>query len=203
MFAVDTSALVLLDCQNRIVHPKGSVAQAMGLAAEIERRDVLGTIAKLLGAARAAGLPVVHVVIDPTVAPDRRVPATGDFNRSLRAAMDAPPAPDAPWQTAIHDLCAPRDGEPVIGKFPISGFAHSALEATLREKGIDALILAGVATHMVVEMTARDGSDLGFDIHVVEDATAASSQEVHERALDAMTGAADIVNAETVLGALA
>jgi nicotinamidase/pyrazinamidase len=49
----------------------------------------------------------------------------------------------------------------------------TGLAGYLRERGIDTLFVAGLATDFCVAWTALDGRDAGFAVHVIEDATRA------------------------------
>jgi nicotinamidase-related amidase len=109
---------------------------------------------RALDAFRASGEPVVHLkhiwdVPDATF----MVPGTDGVE--------------------IHPLVAPAEGERVIEKAAPNGFVGTALEATLRDAGIDSLVVAGMMSSMCVDATVRAAVDLGFDATVVHDACAA------------------------------
>jgi ureidoacrylate peracid hydrolase len=59
----------------------------------------------------------------------------------------------------------------------------SDLEARLRERGIDTLLIGGVATNVCCESTARDAMMLNFRVVMVSDACAATSDAEHAAAL--------------------
>jgi biuret amidohydrolase len=52
--------------------------------------------------------------------------------------------------------------------------------------GVDTLVLAGIATDVAVESTARAASDLQYRTIVVSDACTADSDEAHARSLNAI-----------------
>ncbi len=54
--------------------------------------------------------------------------------------------------------------------------------------GITTLVIGGVVTNVCVETTARDASDLGYGVILVDDACAAHSPEIHEAALLSFQG---------------
>lgn len=74
----------------------------------------------------------------------------------------------------------PVKGDIIIRNTNTSAFSYTTLDQILRAKGITELYLAGVATNFVVDSTARYGSELGYNIHVVEDLCASWTQEMHE-----------------------
>lgn len=65
-------------------------------------------------------------------------------------------------------------------------FTDSELEALLRERGIETVIVCGVATNASVEGAVRQAADLGFRVVVLTDATSAADAASHEAALGSM-----------------
>lgn len=55
--------------------------------------------------------------------------------------------------------------------------------------GIDTLVVGGVVTNRCVETTARDATDLGYQVVMVDDATATFSPEVQEATMLSVMGA--------------
>ena len=86
----------------------------------------------------------------------------------------------------VIDDVAPRPDEPVIRGQGASGFDGTALDTILRVAGVDTLVLAGIATDVAVESTARAASDLQYRAIVVSDACQADSDEAHARALEVL-----------------
>jgi nicotinamidase-related amidase len=84
------------------------------------------------------------------------------------------------------DELAPGPDEPVVRGQATSGFDRTVLDTTLRWAGVDTVVLAGVATDVAVESTARGACDLGYRTIVVSDACTADSDEAHARALDVL-----------------
>ncbi|MBS3816117.1 MAG: cysteine hydrolase [Candidatus Thermoplasmatota archaeon] len=65
-------------------------------------------------------------------------------------------------------------------------FYRTDLEQVLEERDIEEMILTGVTTDICIQNTAAGAFYRGYDITVIEDGTAALSQEKHQRALDYM-----------------
>jgi nicotinamidase-related amidase len=93
----------------------------------------------------------------------------------------------------------PRAGELVYHKRVNSSFIGTSLEADLRERGINTLVMVGLTTNHCVSSSARMAGNLGFDTYVVSDATATfaragangrlrSAEEVHDAALGDLHG---------------
>lgn len=89
-------------------------------------------------------------------------PAGG--SETTRTPPEAMPAPD----------------EPLFQKNVNSAFIGTDLEAHLRERGIEALVLVGLTTNHCVSTTARMSGNLGFETYVVDDATATFDRVGHD-----------------------
>jgi nicotinamidase-related amidase len=85
----------------------------------------------------------------------------------------------------IEDV-APRPDEPIVRGQAANGFNGTALDTILRVAGVDTIVLAGIATDVAVESTARAASDLQYRTIVVSDACQADTDEAHAHALDAL-----------------
>ena len=91
----------------------------------------------------------------------------------------------------------------MITKRGVSAFMASDLEPILKNKRIGTVLLAGVATNFVVEGTAREASDRGYNVVVVADCCASLNQEAHDAALTvALPFLSTISNSEEVAAAL-
>jgi len=86
---------------------------------------------------------------------------------------------DAP-ATQIHDEIAPRDGDIVVRKTRVGPFLTTDLDARLRERSIDTLLLAGVSTSGVVLSTVRDAHDRDYRLIVISDLCADPEPDIHE-----------------------
>jgi biuret amidohydrolase len=169
------SALLLLDLQNEMVDPKGKVG-AHGLAKIVENRGVLENAKACLDAARGAGMAVVHVRLGfrADYADCLSVAARIGGLKSNRAAIVGE------FGTEFHPAVAPLDGELVITKQCVNPFFNTGLMTWLMQNGIKRLYLGGVATHLVVESTARFADDAGFAPVVIEDICAAPNPVLHD-----------------------
>lgn len=72
---------------------------------------------------------------------------------------------------------APVDGEFVVRKRAVSAFVGTELERLLHVRDISTLVLAGGVTNFAVEGTARDASDRGYRVIVLEDCCETVSDE--------------------------
>jgi biuret amidohydrolase len=73
---------------------------------------------------------------------------------------------------AIMPELSPRAGEAVLERNRYSAFFNSELDAMLRAKGIETLIIGGYSTNFCCDSTARDANFRDYHVVVLEDGTA-------------------------------
>jgi nicotinamidase-related amidase len=78
----------------------------------------------------------------------------------------------------------PQASDVVITKQSWNAFHDTELDATLRDRAIDTLVLAGIATNFGVEGTARAGAERGYQLIFVEDAITALDAHAHSFAIE-------------------
>lgn len=66
----------------------------------------------------------------------------------------------------------PADGEPVLTKTSHNAFTTTNLQQILTSHGVGEIVISGIRTEQCCETTARVGSDLGYQVTFVVDATA-------------------------------
>jgi nicotinamidase-related amidase len=178
------AAVLALHYQNDVLHPDGKIR--VGLDADSgARQRLLDNAAALLDGARARALPIVHVRI--AFRPDYAdlLPNCAIFRNV--ATIGA--VPEGQWGSAFYEGLQPLAGSPrefVVKHTRISAFYGTPLEETLRVIGARRLVVAGVATHSVVEGTVRHAADIGFEVMVAEDACASADEAVHRASLASM-----------------
>jgi nicotinamidase-related amidase len=124
---------------------------------------------------RAKGAPVIYVRVD-----------IGDL---LQLPVDAPPLdPNAPPPPASASEIAPeasfQAGDLLITKRHWGAFAGTELEQQLKQRGIETVVLGGIATNIGVESTVRQGTGLGFAFVIVEDACTSLDAQAHRFAVE-------------------
>ena len=182
-----TTALIVVDLQNDFADPAGSLS-VVGAAEIIPR--INGAIA----AAASAGATVVFTQ-------DWHPPVTPHFAKDggiwpVHCLADT-------WGADIHPAVAVADHAPRIrkganGEDGYSGFtmrdpltgstAPTALDGLLRERGVNRVVVCGLATDYCVNATALDAINLGYETFYLEDAVAAVDLQPGdgERATDRM-----------------
>ena len=197
---IDTArtALLVMDFENDVVHEDGAFKD-FGFAAMVKQNDVFGKTTKLLDATRRSGVKVICISIKFRSGYPERPANCGLFE----ALVGANALVEGTWGAEIHEAVAPREGEAVVTKHGVSAFYGSDLAPILTTAGIGTLLLSGVATNFVVEGTAREAADRGYDVVIVGDCCASVSQEAHDASLTvALPFLATISNLDEVVAAL-
>lgn len=174
------TALLSMDFQNDIIHPDAALAQAAGFANMVQKTGVLDKSAKVLDAARKAGMKVIHIIVEfGENAPP--MSKRGAFFRMLGSG--GPMLQPGTWGAKIHDTVAPKPGDEIVKKAMISAFVGSNLKEVLDRDGITDIAIIGCATTFVVEGTVWSAVDMGLSCIVIEDCVCAGSQEAHDDAI--------------------
>ena len=80
---------------------------------------------------------------------------------------------------AVIDELAPRPGEYIIPKIRMSAFIGTELDLMLRTLGITRLFVCGIQTPNCIRTTVFDGIAYNYPVVLIDDATGASSEDVH------------------------
>ncbi len=97
---------------------------------------------------------------------------------------------DSPGFQLLPEV-TPLPSEAVFDKITMSAFEGTPLDITLRDCGINAFLIVGVATEVGIDPTVRHGADLGYIPIIVTDACGAGHPEAGERALASLRYAGD------------
>jgi nicotinamidase/pyrazinamidase len=178
------TGLIIIDMLNDFVRNNGSLVVPIA-------RDLIPNQKNLLETSRDAGLLVIFLT-------DSHQPDDDEFDKW------PPHAVTGTWGSKIIDELVPIDGEMVIAKRRYSGFYGSDLDLTLRERGVDTIIIAGVLTDICVMYTSADASARGYKVVVVSDATGSTVSENHRFALNHMkeVHGAELVTTNDVIKSL-
>ena len=176
------TALIIIDMQRDFLEP-GGFGESLGNDVALLKAAV-EPCRQVLAAARQAGMLVIHTreghspdMNDAPPAkvergsPSKRIGDAGPMGRILIRGEDG------------HDIIPelyPIAGEPVIDKPGKGAFYQTDLELTLRNRGIEYLLVCGVTTEVCVNTTVREGNDRGYRCVVLSDCCASYFPEFHE-----------------------
>ena len=160
------TALVLIDLQKGItrlptIHPTGLV---------------VANASRLAAAFRAYGLPVILV----------RVAYSADEADRLRLRVASARAigPLSPDYSELEKALDQQPSDILITKRQWGAFFGTDLDVQLRRRRVTGIVLAGIATSMGVESTARQAFEHGYNVTIAVDAVTDLNADAHARSLD-------------------
>ena len=176
----------------------------VGILSQIKNADqVTRQVLKVVTAARNAG---VRVFFSRHLSLPKELMGVFQFRMAMTwQRVDSPDQVnpwflrDAPGFQIVPEL-SPLPSEGVFDKLTMSAFEGTWLDFALRDCGMNAFIVVGVATEIGIEPTARHGADLGYIPVLVTDACGAGKEEAAEHSIESLKFAGDalITDTETI-----
>ena len=171
------SALIVVDMQNAYAS-QGGYLDLAGFDVSATR-PVIDNINLAVAAARAAGMLIIWFQNgwDEQYV-EAGGPGSPNYHKSnalktmrQRPELQGKLLAKGGWDYQLVDELRPREGDIVLPKPRYSGFFNTPLDSILRSRGIRHLVFTGIATHVCVESTLRDGFFLEYFGVVLADAT--------------------------------
>jgi bifunctional isochorismate lyase/aryl carrier protein len=162
----DRAALLVHDMQKYFLRPYAPGAEPLP--------GLIANIARLIAAARSAGVPVFYTAQHGEQ--DRR-------DRGLQADLWGPGMSRAPEHQDILPELAPEPRDFPLIKHRYSAFQRSNLETLMRARGRDQLIVCGVYAHIGCQLTAAEAFQRDIEPFFVADALGDFSREKHMEAV--------------------
>jgi ureidoacrylate peracid hydrolase len=175
-----TTAVIVVDMQNDFGAEGGMFSRAGIPIADIA--TVVEPIARVLAAARRAGMRVVYLTMqfEPDLS-NAGAPDSPNFLKHKALGVGEPvAAPDGrdsrtliegTWGTEILSELTPEASDIVVAKHRYSGFFETELDTTLRQHGIDSLVFTGCTTSVCVDSTLRDAFYRDYRCLLLSDCT--------------------------------
>jgi nicotinamidase-related amidase len=195
------TALVVTDPQVDFLSPKGVAWGAVG--ASVREHNTIDNIGRLFAAAKAAGITVAvspHYYY-PTDkgwkfegALEKLMHKIRMFGRGSAYSMEGFESSGADFLAQYKPYIF--DGKTLVASpHKVYGPEHNDLALQLRKRRIDQIVLAGMSANLCVESHLRELLELGFEVAVVRDATAAAILPEGDGYLAALTNFRFIANA--------
>jgi ureidoacrylate peracid hydrolase len=182
--ASDRSALIVVDMQNAFCRNEGLFG-SLGMLAEDKLAAVIRNDIMVIAAARAKGLKIIYLQMgyNPDMT-DSGGPDSPNYWKegSLVARREHPEHQGrilsvGSWDWQIIDELKPQPDDILINKTRYSGFAHTWLNVTLREKKLKYLFFCGLYTNICVESTLRDAYFEDYFPVLIQDACGATGPD--------------------------
>ncbi|MFC1993470.1 cysteine hydrolase family protein [Chloroflexota bacterium] len=184
-------ALLVIDMQNGYCTPGGSYEKYGGtIGADLQAyRHIIPNIAKLIAVSRKLKIPIFYTQqvreqsgIDlftklHRIIPERRA----EFLR-------IPAVVRGTWDAEIIAELKPTIDDHTIIKRRDSAFQDTELDLWLRSTYVDTIICTGVDTAICVENTLEEAFNTGYDVILVEDATASSWHKIGQASIRKVAG---------------
>lgn len=173
----------------------------VGIVRQLKNGEaVTSNVARILEAARAAQ---IRVFFTRHMSLPRELMGAFQYRMAMAWQRVDDPAKVEPWFLrdspgfAIVPELAPRPSEAIFDKLAMSAFEGTPLEFALRDCGITALAIAGIAMEIGIEPTARHAADIGIIPVVIEDACGAGHADAAQRSCESLRFAGDAIMTDT------
>ena len=180
------TAIVTQECQGAVIGPNAGLAAL----AEEARRVALPNIIRLLPAARAAGVHVVHCLVQ------RRPDGLGSNHNAKIFALgrgEVDITPGTPGAAVLPEL-GPEPTDLVLSRWHgIGPMGGTDLDAVLRNLGVSTVVVVGVSLNIAIPNFVMDAVNAAYRVVVPKDAVAGIPTEY---------GAAIIANTLSLLATI-
>ncbi|BBX42097.1 cysteine hydrolase [Mycobacterium simiae] len=173
-----TTALVTQECQGGVIGAQAGLP----LLAEEAQREAVPNIVNLVGAARTAGVTVVHCLIQ------RRADGRGsNTNARLFAAGKSFPVDLTPGSAGASVLpqLGPADTDLVLtrihGLGPMCG---TDLDSVLRNLGVKTIVGVGVSVNVAITNFVMDAVNRGYQFVLPRDAVSGYPRQYADAVID-------------------
>jgi biuret amidohydrolase len=177
----------------------------VGIVSQIKNgRQVTEKVLEVLSAARTIG---IRVFFTRHMSLPKELMGVSQFRMAMAWQRVKSPDDVKPWFLRDSDSfqiipeLAPLPSEAIFDKLAMSAFEGTPLDFALRDCGIDAFAIVGVATEVGIEPTVRHGADLGYVPVLIEDACGYGHADAAARSIASLAFAGDalITKVESVL----
>ena len=168
------TAIVTQECQGAVIGPHAGLA----VLAEEARRVALPNIVRLLPTARAAGVRIVHCLVQ------RRPDGLGSNHNAKIFAIgrgsQVDVTPGTPGAALLPEL-GPEPGDLVLSRWHgVGPMGGTDLDAVLRNLGVSTIVVVGVSLNIAIPNVVMDAVNAAYRVVVPRDAVAGVPTEYGE-----------------------
>ncbi len=171
------TAIVTQECQGAVIGPDAGLVQL----AEEARRVALPNISRLLPVARAAGVRVVHCVVQ------RRPDGLGSNHNAKIFAIgrgEVNILPGTPGAAVLPEL-GPEPTDLVLSRWHgVGPMGGTDLDAVLRNLGVSTIVVVGVSLNIAIPNIVMDAVNAAYRVIVPRDAVAGIPTEYGNAIID-------------------
>ena len=167
----------------------------VGIKSQMKEGDVIAArVRQALDAARAAR---VRVFFTRHMSLPKELMGAFQYRMAMAWQGVDDPGKVVPWFLrdtpgfALVPELQPLSSEAIFDKITMSAFEGTPLAIALRDCGITAVAICGIAMEVGIEPTARHAADLGFIPVIIADACGAGQADAAKRSLEGLTFAGD------------
>jgi biuret amidohydrolase len=181
----------------------------VGIVKQIEvGPQITNKVVQVLAAARKAG---IRVIFTRHMSLPKELMGISQFRMAMAWQRVKSPEEVKPWflrdAPGFHLIpeMNPQPSEAIFDKLSMSAFEGTPLDMALRDCGILAFAIVGIAMEIGIEPTVRQGADLGYIPVVVKDACGFGDCDAATRSLASLEFAGDalLTTADTFCAQLA
>lgn len=182
-FRKDSAAVLVVDMLNDFLKPGGKMVLEGGGV-------LIAPMRRLLNRARKVGIPVVYV----NDCHRRGLREDREFKKRSEHCIEGS------WGAQVIDELNPKKKDFLVLKHRYSGFYDTDLDLTLKDLGVDTLVVMGVVTNICVRSTIHDAFFRGYRVIVPRDCVMATGEREQESSLyDIETHFGEVWNSDQVI----
>ncbi len=175
----------------------------VGIVKQIENgQQISDKVVQVLAAARKAG---IRVFFTRHMSLPKELMGVAQFRMAMAWQRVKSPEEVKPWflrdAPGFHLIpeMNPLPSEAIFDKISMSAFEGTPLDMALRDCGICAFVIVGIAMEIGIEPTVRHGADLGYIPVVIRDACGFGHRDAADRSIASLEFAGDalLTNADT------
>ncbi len=186
-----TTALILIDFINEIVHENGKLA-SKGYSDFVKNNNVFQNLSFAIQKARENNILIVHIKVgfsENYKEQPKSSPLFGKAHEFQALKLNS-------WATEFHEQIDVKDDDVILTKHRVNAFYGTPLDLILKNNKIDSILVAGVATDLAVSSFVRDAHDRDYQITILSDCCAAANNEDHQTALSLLKKLANVKNSK-------